>query len=129
VGERSQEGINMWALNCPAWRLQDSLLAAPPVVSANDKYTAMVWGLMHLAGCFHPDTHEFLGAPHPKMVECNVWLWVQRSKSQYPEKEEKACSNMVAFVNPLHGSFVHRFVSMVLLKRRLALALRLLVWV
>ena len=62
-----EEGINIWALNFPAWHLQDSLVA--PVVWDSDEYTAMVQGLMPLlARCFHPDTNEFLGAPHPKML-------------------------------------------------------------
>eukprot|EP00978_Attheya_sp_CCMP212_P000078 scaffold156_cov33-Attheya_sp.AAC.2 len=55
------------ALNCPAWRLQNSLVA--PRRLGDDEYTAMVRGLVYLAGCFHPTTNEFAGSPHPKMVE------------------------------------------------------------
>jgi hypothetical protein len=66
----------MCALKCPAWRLQDLLV--DPVVSADYKYTAIVQGgLVYLAGCFHPDTNEFLGVPHPQMVEHNIRLWMQ----------------------------------------------------
>eukprot|EP00978_Attheya_sp_CCMP212_P023252 scaffold70812_cov67-Attheya_sp.AAC.2 len=55
------------ALNCPAWRLQNSLVA--PRRLGDDEYTVMVRGLVYLAGCFHPTTNEFVGSPHPKMVE------------------------------------------------------------
>eukprot|EP00978_Attheya_sp_CCMP212_P041156 scaffold232337_cov26-Attheya_sp.AAC.1 len=76
----------MCALNCPAWSLQDSLVAS--VVSVDDEYTAMVRGLVHLAGCFHPETNAYQGAPHSKMVDlgifssgCKAGLIFQRRKN------------------------------------------------
>jgi GNAT superfamily N-acetyltransferase len=107
------------ALNCPAWRLQNSLVA--PTSLGDDEYTAMVRGLVHLAGCFHPETNEYIGAPHPKMVDRHIRTWME-SKELYPDEEEKALSCMVAFVNRFDGSLVHRFVPMVPEERRLALA-------
>eukprot|EP00978_Attheya_sp_CCMP212_P010588 scaffold25751_cov57-Attheya_sp.AAC.1 len=104
----------MYALNCPAWSLQNSLVAS--VESADDEYTAMIRGLVHLAGCFHPTTNAYQGAPHPKMVDRNIRRWM-RSKSDFPEEEEQALSSMVAFVNRFDGSLVHRFVPMVPLER------------
>eukprot|EP00978_Attheya_sp_CCMP212_P014252 scaffold36233_cov58-Attheya_sp.AAC.3 len=67
----------MCALNCPAWSLQNSLVAS--VESADDEYTTMIRGLVHLAGCFHLTTNAYQGAPHPKMVDRNIWRWM-RSK-------------------------------------------------
>eukprot|EP00978_Attheya_sp_CCMP212_P002182 scaffold4468_cov22-Attheya_sp.AAC.1 len=75
------------ALNCPAWRLQNSLIA--PKRLGDDKYTAMVRGLVYLAGCFHPKMNEFVGAPHPKMVDRHIRNWME-SRGLYPEEEEKA---------------------------------------
>eukprot|EP00978_Attheya_sp_CCMP212_P027761 scaffold93832_cov47-Attheya_sp.AAC.2 len=83
----------MCALNCPAWSLQDSLVA--PVESADDEYTAMIHGLVHLAGCFHPTTNAYKGAPHPKMMDRNIRHWM-RSMSDFPEEEEQALLSMVA---------------------------------
>jgi hypothetical protein len=107
------------ALNCPAWRLQNSLVA--PKRLGDDEYTAMVRGLVHLAGCFHPETNEYIGDTHPKMVDQHIRTWM-RSKELYPDEEEKALSCMVAFVNRFDGSLVHRIVPMVPEERRLALA-------
>eukprot|EP00978_Attheya_sp_CCMP212_P033003 scaffold131291_cov35-Attheya_sp.AAC.1 len=42
------------ALNCPVWRLQNSLVAPRRLGDDDDEYTAMVRGLVYLAGCFHP---------------------------------------------------------------------------
>eukprot|EP00978_Attheya_sp_CCMP212_P007687 scaffold17867_cov34-Attheya_sp.AAC.1 len=81
----------------------------------------MVRGLVYLAGCFHPKTNEFVGAPHPKMVDRQVRNWLE-SRELYPEEEENSLSCMVAFVNRFDGSLVHRFVPMVPEERRLALA-------
>eukprot|EP00978_Attheya_sp_CCMP212_P008370 scaffold19715_cov54-Attheya_sp.AAC.2 len=105
----------MCALNCPAWSLQDSLVAS--VESADDGYTTMIRGLVHLAGCFHPTTNAYQGAPHPKMMDRNIRLWMQ-SRSDFPEEEEQDLSSMVAFVNRFDGSLVHHFVPMVPLERR-----------
>eukprot|EP00978_Attheya_sp_CCMP212_P021251 scaffold61909_cov47-Attheya_sp.AAC.1 len=107
------------ALNCPAWHLQNSLVA--PGRLGDDEYAVMVRGLVYLAGCFHPKTNEFVGAPHPKMVDRQVRNWLD-SRELYPEEEEKALSCMVAFVNRFDGSLVHHFVPMVPEERRLALA-------
>eukprot|EP00978_Attheya_sp_CCMP212_P016867 scaffold44517_cov47-Attheya_sp.AAC.1 len=49
----------MCALNCHAWSLQDSLVAS--VESADDEYTAMIRGLVQLAGCFHPMPNAYRG--------------------------------------------------------------------
>eukprot|EP00978_Attheya_sp_CCMP212_P042474 scaffold259471_cov35-Attheya_sp.AAC.1 len=65
----------------------------------------MVRDLVYLAGCFHPTTNEFVGAPHPKMVDRQVRNWLD-SRELYPEEEEKALSCMVAFVNRFDGSLV-----------------------
>ena len=83
-----------------------------PVVSADDEYTVMVCRLVYLAGCFHPETNTFQGIPHPKMVDRNIWLWMQ-SKADFLEEEEQALLSMVAFVNRFDGSLMHRFVPMV----------------
>eukprot|EP00978_Attheya_sp_CCMP212_P005442 scaffold12207_cov42-Attheya_sp.AAC.2 len=99
----------MCALNCPAWSLLDSLVAS--VESADDEYTAMIRRLVHLAWCFHPMTKAYQGAPHPKMVDRNIRLWMQ-SRSDFPEEEEQALSSMVAFVNRFDGSLMHHFVPM-----------------
>jgi hypothetical protein len=105
----------MCALNCPAWSLQDLLVA--PVVLADDKYTAMIQGLVHLGRYFHPKINVYMGDPHQKMVDRNIRRWMQ-SKADFPEEEEQALSSMVAFVNRFNGSLVHHFVPMVPLEKR-----------
>eukprot|EP00978_Attheya_sp_CCMP212_P037001 scaffold171651_cov63-Attheya_sp.AAC.1 len=112
----------MCALNCPAWSLQNSLVAS--VELSNDEYTAMICRLVHLAGCFYPTTNAYQGTPHPKMVDRNIQLWM-RSRSDFPEEEEQALSSMVAFVNRCYGSLVHHFVLMVPLERRKILEKRI----
>eukprot|EP00978_Attheya_sp_CCMP212_P013706 scaffold34473_cov72-Attheya_sp.AAC.2 len=113
----------MCALNCPAWSLQDSLVAS--VVSADDEYTAMIHKLVHLAGCFHhPEVNAYQGDPHSKMVDRNIRLWMQ-SRADFPEEEEQALSSMVAFVNRFDGSLVHRFVPIVPTERRKILEKRM----
>ena len=107
------------ALNCPAWKLQNSLVVEREV--GDDEYTLMVRGLVHLGGCFHPVTNEYRGPPHRKLVDRHVRNWMQ-SRSDFPEEEEKALSCMVAFVNRFDGSMVHRYVRMVPEERRIALA-------
>eukprot|EP00978_Attheya_sp_CCMP212_P000834 scaffold1747_cov53-Attheya_sp.AAC.1 len=98
----------MCALNCPAWSLQDSLVASVESADDEEYSTTMICGLLvHLAGCFHPTTNAYQGAPHPKMVDRNIRLWVQ-SRSDFPEEEEQALSSMVAFVNPFDGSLAYR---------------------
>ena len=109
----------MCALNCPAWKLQNSLVVEREV--GDDEYTLMVRGLVHLGGCFHPVTNEYRGPPHRKLVDRHVRNWMQ-SRSDFPEEEEKALSCMVAFVNRFDGSMVHRYVRMVPEERRIALA-------
>eukprot|EP00978_Attheya_sp_CCMP212_P001432 scaffold3002_cov64-Attheya_sp.AAC.5 len=64
----------MYALNCPVWHLQDTLVA--PVVLADDEYTVMVCGLLYLAGRFHLETSAFQWIPHPKMVDKIIRLWM-----------------------------------------------------
>jgi hypothetical protein len=41
------------------------------------------------------------------MVEHIVRLWWMQSNSNYPEEEEKAILNIVAFLNRFDGSFMH----------------------
>jgi hypothetical protein len=94
----------MCALNGPAWRLQNSLVA--PERLGDDEYTAMVCRLVHLATrCFHPKTNKFLGAPHPKMVDHHIRRWME-SREPYCKEEKKALSCMVALCASVcsHGS-------------------------
>jgi hypothetical protein len=99
----------MCALNCLAWCLQDSLVLVP-VVAANDKYTAMIHGLVYLSECVHEETATIQGVHGLKSAdERTPRLWMLNKADSLELGEEQALASIVAYMNCFDGSLLHHF--------------------